>query len=95
MNGEVTHPGYLPTGFTESEINVISENNLLAEIISHVPDYSPSDLSTQNYSIYYKPYASWSSTCQSSYPTTVVATQAKALDAITQDSTGTFVITII
>jgi len=93
MNDTGAHPDFQATGFSEQELQVVSENGLLSDIIRKVPDYSPSDLSTQTYKLYTKSYAPW--TCNTLYPTTSVATQAEEIDHVSKDSSATFIITLV
>jgi len=93
MNDTGAHPDYLPTGFSKKEKDVLVENGLLDAYISKVPDYSPTDLTTDSFKLYTKSYAPW--TCSSLYPTTDVTTQAQKIDHISQDSASTFIITIV
>ena len=74
MNNTGVHPDYIATGFSLVEKDVISENGLLDDYISRVPDYAPTDLTTERFNLYTKSYAPW--TCNALYPTTAVATQA-------------------
>lgn len=49
MNGTYTHPGYIATGFSEIEKNVLAENSLLNIVIASVPDYASTDLTNNSY----------------------------------------------
>jgi len=49
MDDSPFHIGYISTGFSETEYDVYSENNLLSSIQSAVVDYSASDLTLNSY----------------------------------------------
>jgi len=59
----MTHPGYVATGFTETEKDVLNENGILSGVISKVPNYQESSLTANNFQLYVKPYTAWSTPC--------------------------------
>jgi hypothetical protein len=68
MNNTGAHPDYKYTGFSELELEVLVQNNLLNDLIMHIPDYSVYDFTHDYYKLYTKSYAPW--TCNTLYPTT-------------------------
>lgn len=73
MNGTETHPDFFDIGVYVSEYKMLSDNRLIDQVRSKVPDYRETDLLRNNYKMYYKNFALWSINCQDEYSTEDIA----------------------
>jgi hypothetical protein len=49
---------------------MLIDNSLYASVENAVPNFNATELTLNNFSIYYKPYAKWTAFCQATYATT-------------------------
>jgi hypothetical protein len=68
MDGK-EHNMYQDAGLTTRELDVYIANGVLGSIMAKVPSYTDIDLTINNFTMYYKPYSLWTTSCQREYTT--------------------------
>lgn len=63
LNGSSTHSGYLATGFSETEYDVLSENKIYESVKAKIINFNDQDLKSNSFKLYYKPYSIWKDSC--------------------------------
>lgn len=68
-SGNLQHPLYFPTSFSQTEYGVYRDHRLLDAIKAVVPKYSDDNLRLNSYRMYYRTYSEWKFDCQAVYTT--------------------------